>query len=241
MKHYNVEGDALNFTVGDPYQTNSTWNSAAYGLSQRFTRWYANLLTNNFTGGSGVTDPRLPKLLPAMMTNVELNPAGTIVNYEWARDIGVDMMNSNIRQNSGPINTAYANSPQTLKYTIADEAARTAFIASIPHPYTVSGNDVSVTYPRGAFYVNSTNYRRAGDTVYVNMRSNSMSTSGVSATDMYYYLNANVRAVGGTGSFFVRLIQTRRYLPMPRCALSRLGLPETGECTTGTCCIYRRH
>jgi len=61
-----------------------------------------------------------------------------------------------------------------------------------------------VTYPRGSFYVNSTNYLRAGDTAYVNMRSNSMSTSGLSATDMYYYLNADVKAVGGTGSFFVR-------------------------------------
>ena len=204
MKHYNVEGDALNFTVGDPYQTNSTWNSAAYGTGQRYTRWFANLLTNNFTGGSGVTDPRLPKILPAVMTNTELNSSGNIINYEWKRDIGVDVMNSDVRVNSGPLNYSYANSPQTLKYTIADEAARTAFIASVPHPYTVTGNDVSVTYPRGAFYVNNTNYLRAGDTAFVNMRSNSMSTSGVSATDMYYYLNVDMKAVGGTGSFFAR-------------------------------------
>lgn len=151
-----------------------------------------------------MTDPRLPKLLPAMMTNVELNSSGNIISYEWKRDIGVDVMNSDVRVNAGPLNYAYANAPQTIKYTIADEAKRTAFIASIPHPYTVNGNDVSVTYPRGAFYVNSTNYMRAGDTAYVNLRSNSMSTSGVSATDMYYYLNVDMKAVGGTGSFFVR-------------------------------------
>jgi len=204
MKHYNVEGDALNFTVGDPYQTNSTWNSAGYGTGQRYTRWYANLLTNNYTGGSGVPDPRLPKLLPAIMTNTELNSSGTILSYGWNRDLGVDMMNSDIRLNSGPINASYANSAQTIKYTIADAVARDAFIAAVPHPYTVNGNDVSVVYPRGAFYINSTNYKRAGDTVYVNLRSNSMSTSGVSATDMYYYLNVDMKAVGGTGSFFVR-------------------------------------
>jgi hypothetical protein len=204
MKHYNVTGDATNFTVGDPYQTNSTWNSAAYGTGQRATRWYANLLTNSFTDGSGVIDPRMPKLLPAMMKNTELNASGNIVSYEWARDVGVDMMNSNIRLNGGPLLASYANANQTIKYTIADETARNAFIASVPHNYTVSGNDVSVTYPRGSFYINSTNYRRAGDTVYVNMRSNSLSTSGLSATDMYYYPTTGVLAVAGTGTFFAR-------------------------------------
>lgn len=204
MKHYNVEGDATMFTTGDPYQANVNWDYAGYGASQRTSRWYANLLTNNFTGGSGVIDPRMPKLLPAMMTNTELNASGNIVSHEWVRDIGVDMMNSDIRLNGGPSNASYANSNQTIKYTIADETARTAFIASIPHSYTVNGNDVSVTYPRGAFYINSTNYMRAGDTVYVNMRANSLATSGLSATDMYYYLNADVGAVGGTGTFFAR-------------------------------------
>ncbi len=93
---------------------------------------------------------------------------------------------------------------RTLTYAIADGAARASFIASTPHPYTVSGNNVSVTYPRGAFYVNSTNYKRAGDTVYVNMRANSMSTGGLSVTDMYYYPTAGELAVAGTGTFFAR-------------------------------------
>ena len=204
MQHYNIAGDATNFTVGDPYMTNVTWDAAAYGSTQRATRWYANMLTNNFTGGSGVIDPRMSKLLPAMMTNIELNESGDIISYEWARDIGVDMMNSDIRQNSGPLSATYASSAKTIKYTIADEAARTAFIAGLPHPYTVSDNDVSVTYPKGAFYVNSTNYKRAGDTVYVNMRANSLSTSGLTATDMYYYPITGQLAVAGTGTFYAR-------------------------------------
>ncbi len=114
MKHYNIAGDATNFTVLDPYQTNTTWDAAAYGSTQRATRWYANLLTNSFTGGSGVIDPRMSKLLPAMMKNIVLNGSGEIVSYEWARDIGVDMMNSDIRQNSGPLSASYASSNKTI-------------------------------------------------------------------------------------------------------------------------------
>ena len=114
---------------------------------------------------------------------------------------GVDAMNSSVRAIQDPelIATPICLDPDEV--LTADEQ-QVAFIAAIPHPYTVDGNDVSAHTP-GSFYVNSTNYLRAGDTAYVNMRSNSMSTSGLSATDMYYHLNADVKAVGGTG-FFVR-------------------------------------
>ena len=204
MKHYNLAGDAVNFTVGDPYQTNTTWDAVGYGATQRATRWYANLLTNNFTGGSGVVDPRMSKLLPATMKNIVLNAAGDIISYEWARDIGVDMMNSNIRQNSGPMTASYATSNQNLTYTIADATARAGFIAGLKQTYTVNGNNVVVTYKKGSFYINSTNYLRAGDTVYVNMRANSLSTSGRSLTDMYYYPLTTANAVNGTGTFYAR-------------------------------------
>lgn len=204
MRHYNIEGDATNFTVGDPYQTNSTWNSAAYGTSQRATRWYANLLNNSYTGGSGVIDPRMTKLLPATMTNIKLNASGNILSYDWLRDIGVDMMNSDIRLNGGPLNASYTTTNRIITYTIADATERANFIAAIPHSYTVNGTSVAVTYPKGSFYINSTNYKRAGDTIYVNMRANSMSTSGVSVTDMYYYATNGQPAVAGTGTFFAR-------------------------------------
>jgi hypothetical protein len=68
----------------------------------------------------------------------------------------------------------------------------------------VNGTNVAVTYPKGSFYVNSTNYKRAGDTIYVNMRANSMSTGGLSVTDMYYYPTTGELAVAGTGTFFAR-------------------------------------
>ncbi len=204
MRHYNVAGDATNFTVGDPYQTNATWNSTAYGVTQRATRWWVNQFTNNFSGGSGVEDPRLSRVIPGMMRNIALNSSGDIVSYEWVRDIGVDMLESDIRRNGGPLASTYLNAAKVMTYTIADATERAAFIATVPHPYTVEGDDVNVTYPAGSFYINSTNYRRAGDTVYVNMRANSLSTSGLSATDMFYYPVIGERAVGGTGSFWVR-------------------------------------
>ena len=204
MKHYNITGDAVNFTVGDPYQTNTTWDAVGYGATQRFTRWYANLLTNSYTGGSGVVDPRLPKILPASMKNVKLDASGNIISNEWLRDIGVDMLNSNIRQNSGPSTATYAASDVVVKYTIADATAKANFIATLQHPYTVSGNDVSVTYKKGCFYSASTNYLRAGDTVYVNVMSRSLSTTGKSATDMYYYPLTTAPGVAGTGTFYAR-------------------------------------
>lgn len=205
MKRYNIEGDATNFTVGDPYQTNNNWNAVAYGATQRATRWYANLLTNSYTGGSGVVDPRLSKLLPATMTNIKLNAGGDILSYDWMRDIGVDMMYSDIRQKGGPLNQSYASVDTKVKYTIDDVTARNNFIASLNGKrYTVDGNIVEVTYSKGSFYINSGDYLRAGDTVYVNMRANSLSTSGRGANDTYYYPVAASNAVAGTGTFFAR-------------------------------------
>jgi len=204
VKHYNVQGDATMFTTGDPYQANVTWDYAAYGSSQRATRWYANLLTNNFTGGSGVIDPRMSKMLPATMTNIKLNASGDILSYEWRRDVGLDMMESDVRLNGGPLNASYNGTAKIMTYTITDDTERADFIASCPHPYTVDGANVAVTYPPGSFYINSSNYLRAGDTIYVNMRANSLSTSGRSVTDMYYYPTSSANAVNGTGTFFAR-------------------------------------
>ncbi|MCL1973489.1 MAG: SusD/RagB family nutrient-binding outer membrane lipoprotein, partial [Bacteroidetes bacterium] len=208
MKHYNVAGDQTNFTVADPYQTNALWNCVAYGATQRLTRWYVNLLTNSFNGGSGIVDPRMSKLVPAMMKNVKLDASGRIAGYEWARDVGVDMMTSTIRMDGGPTAVVFATSDQAITYTIADDAARTAFYASMTPLHQTTLDDVAktvrVVYQRGCSYSSSTDYRRAGDTVYVNMRANSMSTSGRSITDMYYYPAAGFDYVAGTGTFYTR-------------------------------------
>ena len=207
MKHYNVEGDELNFTVSDPYQTNAFWNCVAYGTTQRLTKWYVNLLDNSFTGGSNVIDPRLSKLVPAMMSNVVLDDKGNISTYEWRRAQGVDMMYSNKRKQGNIITNIFATSKDvTLKYTIDDATEREKFIADASkiHAVTVDGSAVTVLYQKGSAYCNSTNYRNAGDTVFVNMRSNSMSTSGRGVNDLLYYPAAGYEYVAGTGTFYAR-------------------------------------
>jgi len=209
MKHYNISGDQVNFTVSDPYQTNVLWNCVAYGATQRLTRYYVNLLTNKFTGGSGVIDPRMSKLVPAMMKNVKLDASGKIASYGWFRDVGVDMMESDVRRETGPLTSLFATSTDvTTIYTIADDAARSAFYNSMKDNHRTTLNEtaktVTVVYQKGSAYVSSTDYRRAGDTVYVNMRANSLSTSGRSANDMYYYPAAGFDYVGGTGAFYTR-------------------------------------
>lgn len=207
MKHYNVEGDETNFTVSDPYQTNVFWNSIGYGSTSRVTRWYISMLDNSFSNGSGVIDPRLSKLVPAMMSNVVLDQDGNIKSYVWRRDKGVDMMNSDIRQRGAIYAAAFATSADVaIKYTIADNDARNKFVADASniHKVSVSGNIVTVTYQKGSAYCNSTNYKDAVDTVYVSTRSNSMSTSGRSITDLFYYPSVGYNYVAGTGTFYAR-------------------------------------
>lgn len=218
MKHYNVEGDEVNFTVSDPYQASVIWDCTGYGSTQRLTRWYVNLLTNEFTGGSGVKDPRLSKLVPAMMTNVKLNADGKITANEWIRDAGVDVIHSTTRAEGGPVAALFVTGGETgynkekggfmITYDLskADNETKTKFIADAQaiHQTTVDGNNVTVLYQKGSAYCNNKDYKRAGDTIYVNLRSNGMANSGRNTTDMYYYTDAKSDYVGGTGTFYAR-------------------------------------
>ena len=218
MKHYNVEGDEVNFTVSDPYQASVIWDCTGYGSTQRLTRWYVNLLTNKFTGGSGAEDPRLSKLVPAMMTNVKLNADGKITANEWIRDAGVDVIHSTTRAEGGPVAALFVTGGETgynkekggfmITYDLskADNETKTKFIADAQaiHQTTVDGNNVTVLYQKGSAYCNNKDYKRAGDTIYVNLRSNGMANSGRNTTDMYYYTDAKSDYVGGTGTFYAR-------------------------------------
>lgn len=219
MKNYNVPGDETNFTVGDPYQASAVWNCTGYGATQRLTRWYVNLLTNKFTGGSGEVDPRLSKLVPAMMTNVKVNKDGKIASYEWLRDAGVDVMESSIRKDAGPVASLFVTGAEKSGYSAekggfeltydlskADAETKAKFIADAKaiHKTSQEGDNLTIIYQKGAAYCNTTDYKRAGDTIYVNLRANSMSSSGRGVTDMYYYPTAGYDYVAGTGTFYAR-------------------------------------
>jgi hypothetical protein len=207
--------NVLDYLYGDPVVTNSNYDYAGEGSNQRISQFYYNLLTN--MRGSGVTDPRMTKIVPASMSNVQLNAQGQVASYTWNRSVGVDFYGASARLKAGGpasiLPASYAASNTNIKYTISDPTALANFIAAqsaAGHTFTTSGNTVTVTYPAGSIYINSTNYLYAGDTAYVNMRSSSTAYSGIAtqpSTNVNWYPSVaafNAGVVGSTGSFQIR-------------------------------------
>ena len=97
------------FLLGDPVVTNGNFNYAAYGSTQRISQYYYNLLTN--LRGSGVTDPRMTKIVPASMANVKLDASGKVSSYTWNRSLGVDSYGAATRliKGGGPASIATAS------------------------------------------------------------------------------------------------------------------------------------
>jgi len=210
------------YLYGDPVVTNGNFDYAAYGNSIRISKYYYNLLTN--MNGSGVVDPRMSKIVPASMANVKLS-GGQVSSYTWNRSIGVDSYDTATRLLKGgatSIQTAtYATADKKITYSIADGTDLANFIADqqkVGRAYTVDGNKVSITYPAGSIYINSTNFTYAGDTAYVNMRSSAIATSGnpdQPANDVNWYPSKdayNAGVIGSTGSFQVRPISDQEIL-----------------------------
>ncbi|MFT3934050.1 MAG: SusD/RagB family nutrient-binding outer membrane lipoprotein [Chitinophagaceae bacterium] len=215
------------YLIGDPVVTNGNFDYAAYGSTVRISQYYYNLLTN--MRGAGVVDPRMSKIVPSYMTNVQLDPTtGRASSYTWTRSIGVDQYGPSTRLVAGGatsiVTPVYAGVNTNITYAIADGTARANFIAAVTatgKTVTTSGNNVTVTYKAGSIFINSTNYLYAGDTVYVNLRSSAIATSGIPAqgqTDVSWYAPATaVRSgvaaaavgftdgvVASTGSYQVR-------------------------------------
>lgn len=206
MKHFNGGNQDENITVGDPYQTSVVWDCAAWGATQRLTKWYLDLHTN--LRGAGVVDPRMSKVFPARMSKIKLNDAGGIASYEWKRDIGVDVMYSARRQYGSLLSPAVATSDVSKKLTVSDADAKAqviAFCEEEEFPYTVNGDDITVTYPKGSLYINSTDYNQIFDLRYVNLRSLCVTqTNGRAENDTYFYPSTASNVIAGTGSFSCR-------------------------------------
>jgi len=219
QKCYN-SSTVTDYLLGDPIVTNGNWDYVAYGSNQRISQYYYNLLTN--LRGSGVEDPRMTKIVPASMANIQLDASGKVISNTWNRSTGVDSYGPSTRLvKGGPtsiVTPTYTTTDKTITYTIADATERTNFIAAqvaVGRPYTTSGNDVTVTYKAGSIYINSTNYLYAGDTTYVNLRSFSLATGGVDPLDLNWYPSTaalTAGAVGSTGSFQVRPVSDQEIL-----------------------------
>jgi hypothetical protein len=211
------------YLENDPVVTNGNFDYAGYGSNQRISQYYYNLLTN--MRGAGVTDPRMTKIVPSYMTNIKLDGSGKVASSTWTRSIGTDQYGPSTRLVKGgatSIATAtYATANTNIVYTIADATELANFVAAQTtsgRTFTVSGNKVTVTYPAGSIYINSTNYLYAGDTAYVNLRSSAIATSGIPAqgqTDVSWYPSAaafNAGAVASTGSFQIRPVSDEEIL-----------------------------
>lgn len=211
------------YLLGDPVVTNGNFDYAAYGSNQRISQFHYNLLTN--MRSSGVTDPRMSKIVPSAMSNIQLDAGGKVSSYTWKRSIGVDVYGTATRLVKGGATSivapTYATANTNIKYTIADATERANFIAAqiaAGRAYTTSGNDVTVTYKAGSIFINSTNYLYSGDTVYVNLRSSAIATSGIPAQgekDVSWYPSAaafTAGAVASTGSFQTRPVSDQEIL-----------------------------
>jgi hypothetical protein len=208
---YNSSSDVTDYLFGDPIMTNGNWNYVAYGSNQRITKYYVDLLTN--MRGKGVEDPRMSKIVPAAMSNIRLNADNKVESYDWLRSKGVDVYGNDQRLSVGATSiqlVTYADEDKYVKYKKTDDVEE--FINSLDeggYAYTVIDDTLKVTYRAGSPYVASTDYRHAGDTVYVNLRSNSVLTgnSDVGEMDMNWYFTPEAKAqgaIGSTGSFQVR-------------------------------------
>jgi hypothetical protein len=220
---------ATDYLEGDPISGNGNYDFSGNSSSNpRISEYYYNLLTN--MRGTGVVDPRMPKIVPAFMANVQLNSTtGKVASYTWQRSIGVNSYNATDK-NPSPLgfpnrllkvsatsiaSPSYAATNTPVKYTINDATDRANFIAaqvSAGRTFTTSGNDVTVTYKAGSIYIASTDYRQSGDTVYVSLKSNSLATTGAinqPSTDVTWYPSLaayNAGVVASTSTFQLRPI-----------------------------------
>ena len=202
---FNDGADVTDYLMGDPIMTNGNWNYLSYGNNQRTSKYHYDLLTN--MRGAGVQDPRLDKTVPSMMTNIKVGDDGRVASYEWRRSQPIDIINdANGRLHEGAFSISlpsWAAKPVTITYGISDDNARAKFAADAAklHEVEVDGTNVKVTYATGSVYINSTNYKYAGDTAYVPLRSNSMKTRGIDPMLVYWdFGNNDARSAGAYGS-----------------------------------------
>jgi hypothetical protein len=209
----------VDYLLRDPVVTNGNWDYAGYGSGQRISQYYYNLLTN--MRDKKVVDPRMSKIVPASMSDIKL-AGGKVISNDWNRSVGVDSHGASTRLVNGGAASikvaSYTPTDKNITYTITDGTDRVKFIADqvlAGRPYTVDGDDVTVTYHAGSIYINSSNYLYAGDTSYVNMRSFSLATGGVDPLDVNWYPSTDAMdagAVGSTGSFQIRPVSDQEIL-----------------------------
>ena len=112
VNHQNDPGDtASDALAGDPLKTSYLFDGAAWSDHIRMTKYYTDLFEYPQTDGTVTYDPRREKMLPM---NEHYDENGKSYFMVTA---GVDVLNSDILNNSGPAQQTYSAS--TKKYTVA--------------------------------------------------------------------------------------------------------------------------
>ncbi|MDR1004271.1 MAG: SusD/RagB family nutrient-binding outer membrane lipoprotein [Prevotellaceae bacterium] len=218
---YNISNDQNDWYYGDPINANchfswvSNWTRSS--SATWFTKYYCDLLTN--MRDAHVEDPRMTKIIPSTMSNIRLGSSGQVVSNDWQRSQGVDVHEDATRliEGGGARSLTWhdyvsVDGGKTIAYTIKDTDERNAFINNMAgkQAYTVEGDVVSVTYRKGAIYVNNADYHMAGDTVYTNLLANSAFLQSQDEKDVSWYFDDsdkaayNAGAVGSTGTYQLR-------------------------------------
>lgn len=173
------------------------------GTGQRMSKWYTDLLTNTFTGGSGVQDPRTTRIIPSGEFH---NPVTG--KKEWKLSKGVDLIYSDIRTKSGPVSF---------------EIMATKLNASSKHPLKLDKFNTQADRGNASYsnrwYSTKTTASRMGDSVYISVYSDRLDWiigKGDESNDRYlaYRYNGITEAnpnfkdteinVISTGSFYIR-------------------------------------
>lgn len=111
VNHQNDPGDTSSDALaGDPLKTSYLFNSAAWSDHIRVTKYYTDLFEYPQTDGTIAYDPRREKMLPM---NEHYDKDG---NSYFMVTAGVDVLNSDILNNSGPAQQTY--SAATKRYTV---------------------------------------------------------------------------------------------------------------------------
>lgn len=109
IHHVNDASDIVGSSligVGDPMKTAFVFDVAAWGNAYRITDVYLQRLEN--PRGSGIEDPRIDRLVPSS----EHHANGTTF---FTRTKGLDIINTDIRLEGGPLHISYNNKTKTWK------------------------------------------------------------------------------------------------------------------------------
>lgn len=122
VNHVNDPGDTSSDALaGDPLKTSFLFDCAAWSDHIRMTKYYTDLFEYPQTDGSVVYDPRREKMLP-MNEHYKNGESYFMVTS------GVDIINSDILNNSGPAQQTYNASTKSYSVSTAGREGDTIYV-----------------------------------------------------------------------------------------------------------------